>query len=104
MGQFQNARCLRLQRLWNQYGDQQVVLIGRSRTGYITPTITWLLYADHQLDTLGRSLTPFTGIGNPEPLKYLGSDVWSRRVTQEHRCVYLVKADRIEFLQGRYHY
>ena len=47
---------------------------------------------------------PFKGIGSPEPLKYLGSDVWSGRITQEHRCVYLVKADRIEFLQGRYHY
>jgi toxin YoeB len=47
---------------------------------------------------------PFKGIGNPEPLKYLGSNVWSRRITQEHRCVYLVKADRIDFLQGRYHY
>jgi len=47
---------------------------------------------------------PFTGIGHPEPLKYLGPDVWSRRITQEHRCVYLVKADRVEFLQGRYHY
>ncbi len=47
---------------------------------------------------------PFAGIGKPEPLKYLGSDVWSRRITQEHRCVYLVKADRVEFLQGRYHY
>jgi toxin YoeB len=47
---------------------------------------------------------PFAGIGKPEPLKYLGSGVWSRRITQEHRCVYLVKADRIEFLQGRYHY
>ena len=47
---------------------------------------------------------PFAGIGKPEPLKYLGADVWSRRITQEHRCVYLVKADRIEFLQGRYHY
>lgn len=47
---------------------------------------------------------PFAGIGKPEPLKYLGSDVWSRRLTQEHRCVYLVKQDRVEFLQGRYHY
>ena len=47
---------------------------------------------------------PFVGIGKPEPLRYLGSDVRSRRITQEHRCVYLVKADRIEFLQGRYHY
>jgi toxin YoeB len=46
----------------------------------------------------------FDGIGKPEPLKYLGADVWSRRITQEHRCVYLVKKDRVEFLQGRYHY
>jgi toxin YoeB len=47
---------------------------------------------------------PFEGIGKPEPLKYLGPDVWSRRITQEHRLVYLVKPERIEFLQGRYHY
>jgi toxin YoeB len=47
---------------------------------------------------------PFRGIGKPEPLKYLGSDIWSRRLTREHRCVYLVRADAIEFLQGRYHY
>jgi len=44
------------------------------------------------------------GIGKPEPLKFLGPDVWSRRITQEHRCVYLIKSDRVEFLQGRYHY
>lgn len=47
---------------------------------------------------------PFTGIGKPELLKYLGADIWSRRITQEHRCVYLVQADRVDFLQGRYHY
>jgi len=47
---------------------------------------------------------PSSGIGKPEPLKYLGSGVWSRRITQEHRCVCLVKANRVEFLQGRYHY
>ena len=47
---------------------------------------------------------PCDGIGKPEPLKYLGADVWSRRITLEHRCVYLVKHDRVEFLQGRYHY
>ncbi len=33
---------------------------------------------------------PFTGIGKPEPLKYLASGAWSRRLTQEHRIVYLV--------------
>jgi len=48
--------------------------------------------------------SPFDGIGKPEPLKYLGRDVWSRRLTQEHRCVYLVRHDRVVFLQGRYHY
>ena len=47
---------------------------------------------------------PFSGIGKPEPLKYLGTGVWSRRITQEHRLVYLVTADRIDFLQARYHY
>jgi toxin YoeB len=46
----------------------------------------------------------FQGIGKPEPLKVLGPGVWSRRITQEHRCVVLVKADRVEFLQWRYHY
>ncbi len=47
---------------------------------------------------------PFAGIGKPEPLKYLGPGVWSRRLTQEHRVVYVVKHDRIDFLQARYHY
>ena len=47
---------------------------------------------------------PFQGIGKPEPLKYLGDGVWSRRLTQEHRIVYLVRENRIDFLQARYHY
>ncbi|MCH8961060.1 MAG: Txe/YoeB family addiction module toxin [Bacteroidetes bacterium] len=47
---------------------------------------------------------PFRGIGKPEPLKGLGPGVWSRRLTQEHRLVYLVSDDRIDFLQGRHHY
>ena len=47
---------------------------------------------------------PFTGIGKPEPLKYLAPGVWSRRLTQEHRIVYLFGDDRIDFLQARYHY
>jgi toxin YoeB len=47
---------------------------------------------------------PFRGIGKPEPLKYLAAGTWSRRLTQEHRVVYLVSADRIDFLQARYHY
>ncbi len=47
---------------------------------------------------------PFDGIGKPEPLKYLAAGVWSRRLTQEHRIVYLVRDERIDFLQARYHY
>ena len=47
---------------------------------------------------------PFAGIGKPEPLKYLAPGMWSRRLTQEHRIVYLVGDDRIDFLQARYHY
>jgi toxin YoeB len=47
---------------------------------------------------------PFSGIGKPEPLRHLAANTWSRRVTQEHRVVYLVRADRIDFLQARYHY
>lgn len=47
---------------------------------------------------------PFEGTGKPEPLKYLAPNTWSRRLTQEHRIVYLVQDDRIVFLQGGYHY
>jgi toxin YoeB len=47
---------------------------------------------------------PFQGIGKPEPLRYLAAGTWSRRLTQEHRMVYLVSDDRIDFLQARYHY
>ncbi|MGB7158840.1 MAG: Txe/YoeB family addiction module toxin [Tepidisphaeraceae bacterium] len=47
---------------------------------------------------------PFVGIGKPEPLKRLAPDAWSRRLNDEHRIVYLVRQDRIVFLQARYHY
>jgi toxin YoeB len=47
---------------------------------------------------------PFTGIGKPEPLKGEMAGAWSRRLTQEHRLVYLVTDSRIDFLQARYHY
>jgi toxin YoeB len=47
---------------------------------------------------------PFQGLGKPEPLKYLGPGVWSRRITLEHRLVYLVQEERVDFLQCRYHY
>jgi toxin YoeB len=47
---------------------------------------------------------PFAGIGKPEPLKFELAGYGSRRITQEHRLVYQVKKDRVEFHQARYHY
>jgi len=47
---------------------------------------------------------PFSGIGKPEPLKYVLAGCWSRRLTQEHRLVYRVSERRVDFLQARYHY
>ena len=47
---------------------------------------------------------PFSGTGKPERLRYLAPDTWSRRLSQEHRIVYLVSQDRVDFLQARYHY
>lgn len=46
----------------------------------------------------------FEGIGQPEPLKYLGAATWSRGITQEHCLVYVVGDSRIDFIQARYHY
>ena len=47
---------------------------------------------------------PFQGIGKPEPLKHLGPGIWSRRLTQDHRVIYLVQQTTIHFLKARYHY
>ena len=47
---------------------------------------------------------PFRGIGKPEPLRFYLQGCWSRRITQEHRLVYLVRDGRVDFLMARYHY
>jgi len=47
---------------------------------------------------------PTDGIGKPEPLKYLLTGAWSRRITDEHRLVYLVDGDDLVILQARFHY
>ncbi|MEP7214258.1 MAG: Txe/YoeB family addiction module toxin [Acidobacteriota bacterium] len=54
------------------------------------------------LEAIARE--PFSGLGKPEPLKHKASGTWSRRITKEHRVLYRVYDDRIEFLQARYHY
>jgi toxin YoeB len=47
---------------------------------------------------------PRAGIGKPEPLRFHFQGCWSRRITEEHRLVYLVRLERVSFLQARYHY
>jgi toxin YoeB len=47
---------------------------------------------------------PFKGIGKPEPLKYVGANTWSRRITDEHRLVYRLEQNNVRFLKARYHY
>lgn len=47
---------------------------------------------------------PFAGIGKPEPLRHELSGAWSRRITDEHRLVYIVVDDEIRVSACRYHY
>lgn len=47
---------------------------------------------------------PMAGIGKPEPLRHELSGAWSRRITDEHRLVYVVVDDDIRVLACRYHY
>ncbi|MBC3192744.1 Txe/YoeB family addiction module toxin [Pseudonocardia sp. C8] len=47
---------------------------------------------------------PFDGIGKPEPLRHALAGAWSRRISEEHRLVYLVEGDDVVILQARYHY
>jgi toxin YoeB len=48
--------------------------------------------------------TPFTGLGKPEPLKHHLKGKWSRRITDEHRIVYVVQETTILIISCRYHY
>lgn len=47
---------------------------------------------------------PFSGIGQPEPLKANYSGYWSRRITKEHRMIYKVENDRIVVISLYGHY
>jgi toxin YoeB len=49
-------------------------------------------------------ITPYSGIGKPEPLKHELSGYWSRRITDEHRIVYMVSENRIKVISMRFHY
>ena len=49
-----------------------------------------------------RSL--FKGIGKPEPLKGDFAGCWSRRITDEHRLVYMIHNSNLHIIQCRFHY
>lgn len=47
---------------------------------------------------------PFTGIGKPELLRRVDPNTWSRRSNQEHRLIYMVLGNQVQFLTARRHY
>ena len=47
---------------------------------------------------------PFAGIGKPEQLKHALAGAWSRRITDEHRLVYLADGEDVVILQARFYY
>jgi toxin YoeB len=47
---------------------------------------------------------PTDGIGKPEPFKHVLTGAWSRRITDEHRLIYLVDENDLVILQVRYHH
>lgn len=55
------------------------------------------------LDDIQRD-DPFEGLGKPEPLKHVLAGVWSRRIDEADRLVYLVDDSYVIILQARYHY
>jgi toxin YoeB len=47
---------------------------------------------------------PRIGIGKPEQLRGFEEEIWSRRITLEHRLVYRVTADSVIVMSCRHHY
>jgi toxin YoeB len=47
---------------------------------------------------------PYTGVGKPEALKYNLAPKWSRRITQEHRYVYLIENNTLIVYSLKGHY
>ncbi|WP_026404912.1 Txe/YoeB family addiction module toxin [Actinomadura rifamycini] len=70
---------------------------------------SWLSSDRQVLERINRLIDdalrdPYEGIGKPEPLKHALQGAWSRRITEEHRLVYLPRDDELIILQARYHY
>ncbi|MET7771612.1 Txe/YoeB family addiction module toxin [Nocardia sp. NPDC005366] len=44
------------------------------------------------------------GIGKPEPLRHNLAGLWSRRITDEHRLIYVADDDTVTIVACRHHY
>jgi toxin YoeB len=49
-------------------------------------------------------LDPYSGVGQPEPLKHNLSGAWSRRINKEHRLVYKVEEETVYIIGLKGHY
>ena len=47
---------------------------------------------------------PYSGIGKPEKLKYDKKDLYSRRISLEHRLVYHIENNNLIITSCKYHY
>lgn len=50
------------------------------------------------------SRNPFDGIGKPEPLKGNLTGLWSRRIDEEHRIVYMLEGETVLIFSCKGHY
>jgi len=76
----------------------------------------YLYWLEHDRKTLARinellrdtMRHPFEGLGKPEPLRRQLKGLWSRRISQEHRLIYVVEGQgerqTLTILQCRLHY
>ncbi|WP_406274087.1 Txe/YoeB family addiction module toxin [Nocardia sp. NBC_00881] len=75
---------------------------GKSYKAWLTTNRDVLKGANKMIDAALHD--PFTGIGKPEPLKHQLAGHWSRRISQEHRLIYLVTDTEIVVVQVGSHY
>lgn len=47
---------------------------------------------------------PFDGIGKPEPLKENLTGLWSRRIDEKHRIVYMIENETVLIFSCKGHY
>jgi toxin YoeB len=73
-----------------------------SYRAWLTTDRAVLRSANKMIDAALRD--PFSGVGKPEPLRHQLAGHWSRRITQEHRLIYLVTDTEIVVVQVGAHY